>query len=98
MTEETKAVEKVEPVATEEAGNASSNGKKKYDRPPVEELFDLSKPIKRVSQFQIQKAGKVFSFFLHYEPNQSYPMHIPSYSYQLAFFSTSNVLKMELHP
>jgi len=50
MTEETKAVEKVEPVATEEAGNASSNGKKKYDRPPVEELFDLSKPIKRVEK------------------------------------------------
>ena len=52
MTEETKAVETVEPVATEEsAGNTSSNGKKKYNHTPPEEVYDLSKPIPRVSLF-----------------------------------------------
>jgi len=47
MAEETKAVET---TPEEVVGNASSNGKKEYNRTPVEELFDLTKPIKRVEK------------------------------------------------
>jgi len=51
MAEETKAVEKVETTTTEEGGgNTSSNGKREYNHTPVEELYDLSKPIPRVEK------------------------------------------------
>lgn len=51
MTEENKTVETAETVITEDGGgNTSSNGKKKHNHTPVEELYDLTKPIKRVEK------------------------------------------------